>query len=267
MPYKTIHDYPIYYEQDGKGPPLVLVAGYYCDLTFWQTIREELAHHFSLLLFDNPGIGRSECPSKTLTIEQMADCALGLAEALHIEKPHVLGHSMGGAIAQTMALKAPTRLNKTIFAQTFLKISPASRAIMRALLHLYEDGVPFRRRVELMMPWLFSDPYLDNPTFCERFFAYQENNPYKPTLEGLTKQYEALVGFDSRPWCAQIMTRSLVIGGKQDRLCAPEQSQILAHSISQAKLEMLDAGHVAPIEQPEAFCKTVCDFLCEKSVV
>lgn len=262
MPFTTIRQQSIYYEQDGKGPPLLLIAGYSCDLTFWTPVREELARHFTLVLFDNPGIGRSAIPQDNLTIEQMAEDALALLDALNIDKPHVLGHSMGGAIAQALALEAPARINRTIFAQTFLKISTASKTIMRALLHLYEDGVPFRRRVELMMPWLFSDPFLDNPSFCEQFFAFQENNPYKPTLKGLTKQYEALVRFDSRGWCSGISTPALVIGSGRDRLFSSEESRFLAQAIPYAKLHMLpNAGHVAPIEQPLEFCKCVCEFL------
>lgn len=261
MPYKTIRQLDIYYELQGKGPPLLLIAGYSCDLSFWAGIREMLAEHFSLLLFDNYGVGRSGCPKGPLTIEQMATDVLSLIDVLQIDRPHILGHSMGGAIAQEIAKQNPSKIGKAILAQTFLKLSPASVSTARALLHLYGEGVSFRRRAEVMMPWLFSDAFLDNSTFCESFLNNLEQNPYKSSLEGLKKQSEALIGFDSHSWCSQIKASTLVLGGEEDRLCPPSQSRLLSEKIPNAKLHLFKgAGHLAPVEQGAAFCKAIADF-------
>ena len=72
MPTRTVNGIRIYYEQEGRGKPLVLIAGYTCDLSVWSPIRSELARHYHLLMLDNRGSGRSDSPDTPYSIGQMA---------------------------------------------------------------------------------------------------------------------------------------------------------------------------------------------------
>lgn len=260
MPYASVNSCRLYYEVEGKGPPLVLVAGYNCDLGFWAGVREELARHFQLILFDNRGFGKSECPHKSFTLEEMGEDVLHLIEKLGLKRPHILGHSMGGAIAQAIAYQHPAKIGRTIFAQTLSKFRPAPRAALLSQLHLYQDKVSLRRIAEVTLPWLFSESLLEKDDFCQTFIQFQEQNP--PRVDGLSLQLEALFQFDSRPWCSKITTHPLILSSDEDRFCPLQDAEWMAAKIPHAKLHIFQGvGHVALIERPTEFCQIVTHFL------
>ena len=262
MPRVSVDGVQLYYEQEGKGHPLVLISGYGCDSGFWQLIRKELARHFSLLMFDNRGMGRSDLPEDQWTIEQMADETIGLADALGIQKPHILGHSMGGAIAQAVAYRHGDRINKAVFAQTLLYPTPIGRWCSLASLHLLEDGIPAGRRAEVAVPWLFTNTTLESRRFVQGFVQVHEENPNPPSLDAIRGQYAALDKFDSRPWCSKITTPSLVLCGDQDLVCPPNQMYELAEKLPHGSLHVVPGcAHVAPVERPAEFCRIVKQFL------
>jgi len=262
MPYLSIGKERFYYETDGKGPPLVLIAGYSCDLSLWSGIREELARDFQLVLFDHRGVGRTEDVKETFTIETMAEDVVGIIDALHLDHPAVLGHSMGGAVVQVLAHRFRDKIGKTIIAQAVIKLTPVAKAALVGNLHLLQDGVPRKRLAEVIIPWLFSDALIDNPEFCELFIRLQEENPNPAKPEGLAKQCAALMQFDSTSWYPQIQTAPLILAGEEDRMCPPESAEEMAAKIPNAKLHVFrGVGHVSPVECPQAFCQAVRSFL------
>ncbi len=105
MPVTTANGLDLYYELHGQGDPLVLIAGFTCDHTFWEGILGKLAKQFQVLIFDNRGAGRSSCPDLPYTVDDMALDAIALIESLQLKKPHLLGHSLGGCVAQAIAYK------------------------------------------------------------------------------------------------------------------------------------------------------------------
>lgn len=262
MPSLLINTNNLYYEVEGDGPPLILIAGYGCDLCFWETIRKPLASNFQLIMFDHRGIGRSDCPKESFTTQDLANDVLHLIEKLNLKRPHILGHSMGSAVAQIIAHEHPQKVNKTIFAQTFMKLAVAATAALHAFLNLYKDGVSMYKASQTVLPWLMSDQWLNSPQLCELFLQLQSGQPYLPTIEGLTKQCEALTQFDSSSWYSKITTKPLILASSEDRLCPPQQAESMATNIPQAKLHVFQKiGHIAPLENPKEFCEVAIDFL------
>lgn len=262
MPFVSMPDIRLYYEIEGKGQPLVLIAGYTCDLTIWDPIREALARHFQLILFDNRGVGRTESQETSMTVEQMTNDTLHLIKHLQLFRPHILGHSLGAAIAQSMALLFPQEIGKTIFATPFLKIHPITAAFMQTVIHLREDGVSTRRQLEVIMPWIFSNRFMSNAKQCENFLQTEENPPYPLSLDHQKKQLEALLSFDSRKWYHRITTPTLVLCGDEDLVCPPQEALLLANTIPHAKLHVFqNMGHMAPIEESKECCDAVKHFL------
>src|SRR6266481_5035108 len=106
----------LFYRIEGAGEPLVLIAGFSCDLTIWDALVPLLGERFRTIRFDNRGIGRTRRNAGEsgelagLTVAAMAGDVVGLLDALHIERAHVVGHSMGGQIAQELALRRPDRV-------------------------------------------------------------------------------------------------------------------------------------------------------------
>src|SRR6185503_8270987 len=108
----------LHVEQGGSGPPLVLIAGLGYASWCWLELRAELSHDASITAFDNRGTGRSDKPAGPYSIEMLADDVAALMRFLKLDTAHVLGHSMGGYIAQTFALRHPERLRSLILVGT-----------------------------------------------------------------------------------------------------------------------------------------------------
>lgn len=262
MPYHTINHRRYYYEKEGKGPPLLMLAGYTSDITLWTPIRTRLKDQFQLILFDNCGVGRTIYHDHSLSLEEMAEDGLLLAEALGCERPHIVGHSMGGAMAQILAWRFPERLGKVVLAQTFLKVPPASSSMMQTVLKLFAEGLSVRRRAEISMPWIFGDKFLTNPQKVETFLSSFEKTAHPPTLQGLQHQLAALLQFDSSSWYDRITKPLLILASKDDRMSYFKDSAQMAEKIPGAFLHLFDdIGHVAPAEDPAEFCRVIAHYL------
>src|SRR4029077_21119 len=114
-----VGDIEMYYEEHGSGDPLLLVMGLAADSTAWMFQLPDFARHYRTIVFDNRGVGRSSKPAGPYTIHQMADDAAGLLDALDVRRAHVVGVSMGGMIAQELALRHPARVRGLVLGCTF----------------------------------------------------------------------------------------------------------------------------------------------------
>ena len=220
MPVATANGLDLYYEMHGEGHPLVLIAGFTCDNTFWEGILGKLAKHFQVLIFDNRGVGRSSCPDLPYTVDDMALDAIALIESLQLKKPHILGHSLGGCVAQTIAYRK-FEISKLVLANTLIQFDAMSAFVQRSLLHLRQEGVADRPLIEATIPWLFSRDFFNNPTRVKQFIDWDLVQPGPSTI-GFTRQLNALVAFDSKGWFDQIRAQTLVIHGEEDMLLPTE---------------------------------------------
>src|SRR5262245_22114978 len=109
----------IYYEEHGAGEPLLLIMGLAADSTAWMFQVPAFAEKYRTIVFDNRGVGRSSKPAGPYTIHEMADDAAGLLDALHVQRAHVVGVSMGGMIAQELELRHPERVHGLVLACTY----------------------------------------------------------------------------------------------------------------------------------------------------
>jgi pimeloyl-ACP methyl ester carboxylesterase len=113
-----IGDIQIHYEEYGEGPPLIMILGLGQDTATWEFQVSEFSEHFRLILLDNRDSGKSSRSPETYTTKTMARDILGLMDHLGIARAHILGTSMGGMIAQQVALMAPERVISLVLATT-----------------------------------------------------------------------------------------------------------------------------------------------------
>ena len=257
----NINGVDIYYELHGQGDPLVLIAGYTCDHTFWNAMLDELAEKFQVLIFDNRGIGQTKDNGTTFTLETVAEDTMALVRQLGLIHPHILGQSMGGAIAQIIAKKYPEKINKLIILNSAAKFNTRTVKAIESLLNLRKENVSFDVLIEASIPWFFSSDYLAKPENISTFKEILRNNPYPQSIQDQERQFRTIPPFDSRDWIHEIKATTLVIAAEEDIVALPTESQQLANTIPNAQFITISGGHSSPLEQPNEVNKAILKFL------
>ena len=277
MPKVKVNDIQMYYEVKGEGFPLVMIQGLGGNLECWNPrLVEGLSKHFKLILFDNRGAGRTELSKREYTMRLFADDTAGLMNALGISKAHILGMSMGGMIAQELAINYPQKVSKLILCSTSSKPS-YSKEGSRVLEAMSQSSIEELTKLILSFPFtldypqdllklypmiifgLTSEFVKENPDLAK--LLLQQGTEHPTSQEGFRHQYDAVLGFDTQARLQQIKVPTLVLQGKKDRLVPPENGSILAKAIPNAKLVSLEkSGHMLAEEMDEAI-HTVTEFL------
>lgn len=261
MPTIDVEDVSVYYELYGKGQPLVLIAGYCCDHTFYSFILDELTQHFQVLIFDNCGVGQTKDSNKTLNLELMAQTTILLVRSLGLNQPHILGQSMGGAVAQIIARDYTREINKLIILNSAAKFSLRSILASESLLNLRKNNVPLSLLIDTSLPWFFSDDFLSVPQNISFFKEALINNPFPQSIQDQERQLMALKNFDARTWVNRLNIETLIVAAEQDIIVSPEESRELAQSIAKSQFVLIPGGHSSPLEQPQIVSKHIIEFL------
>ena len=262
MPKAMVQGINLYYEVNGSGYPLVLIRGLASNADHWYCQVPAFSSHFSVMTFDNRGIGRSDVPDSPFTISTMADDTVGLMDVLGISRAHVLGISMGGMIVQEIALKYPQRVNGLILACTHCggkKAVPADPAVVQNLVASLFSGT--EEALQKGFRSLFTERTIQEaPGIVQRYGEVSKRFPAAAPV--LVNQLKLGQRFDTWEDLVNIQNPTLVIVGKEDILIPPENSKILAERIPNARLRILErGGHQFLIEDPEAFNNAVLEFL------
>ena len=251
----------MYYEVHGEGQPLLLISGLGNDLNGWDFQVPEFARRHRVITFDNRGSGRTDAPDRPYSIRMMAEDTVGLMDALSIEKAHVLGVSMGGYIAQEVAIRYPGRVESLILVTTsvgpyLLKISVLQAWAREAL----RDMRPLTF-FQIMLPFMFNDSSFESPGVLEMAVGTIAGHSSTPP-DVLARHMIACVEHDARDRIRQITAPTLVIAGKEDVFVPFSLSEELAASIPNAKLRVLDGGgHGFNASMADKFNRVVLEFL------
>jgi pimeloyl-ACP methyl ester carboxylesterase len=265
MPKTKVNDIEIYYETTGSGEPLVLISGLGYPLWQWHKMVPTLAKHFKVITFDNRGVGQTDKPAGPYTAQLLAADTGGLLDALDIEKAVIMGHSMGGYIAQAMALDFPERVSKLILCSTNFggpRHVPVSAEALAVLTDTTTDPLTrFTNGLKVSTAPGWADA---NPEFVKEWIEWRVANPmdlaaYQAQLAiGLALMSEQ-AAFENK--LANISAPTLILFGAHDKVVPPENAELLAKQIRGSQIAIIpDAGHFFPIEAPEAASQIVIDF-------
>ncbi|HZP43356.1 MAG TPA: alpha/beta fold hydrolase [Candidatus Binatia bacterium] len=269
-----VGDVELYYEEHGHGDPLLLVMGLAADSTAWLFQVPAFSERYRTIVFDNRGVGRSSKPPGPYTIHQMADDAVGLFDALGVDRAHVVGVSMGGMIAQEMALRHPARVRGLVLACTYPEPDAEIERARRFSISQFGGSVTAEgeTRIDIsaldpmmffqhLLPRVFNQSYLDRelPKLLQIFSGALQ---WGFSMQAILGQVEAVMGHRATDRLHQIGSPTLVITGDADLLIPPANSEILARHIPGAKLVKVPGGsHGFNFETPDVFNREVLDFL------
>src|SRR5262245_12111582 len=264
MPLASANGTRLYYEWHGiaGGIPVVLVMGLGGDCTAWPLQLAALAPRHRVLVFDNRGAGRSEAPEVPYTTPGMAADLLALLDALDVERAHLVGLSLGGAIAQEAALVAPARFASLQLHATWAGPHPYFKALVTAVRHA-RIGLEPEGFYRALSVWLFAPTsFATRPDLIEMVVQRAVNHQYPVPLHAYLHQTDAVLAHDTRSRLHQIRCPTLVGVGSQDLITPPFLAEELARGIPGARLSCLpNAGHGALWEAHEAFNQMCLDFL------
>src|SRR3954469_25207943 len=252
----------LYFERHGRGEPLLLITGFTISSAVFEPVLDLYTRRFECIVYDNRGSGRSSSPLITSMPELAADAA-GLLRALGVGSAHVYGLSMGGMIAQEVAIRFPERVRGLVLGGTSPGGPRAVRPTVRELAAL--GGTVARRRS--LSGALFSPEFRRrHPDRVRALLPYFAR--HRATAQGALSQFGATIYHDtlSRLHCIQAPT--LVLHGDRDAMSPLANARLLAERIPDAELVVLaGAGHAYALEQPDVARSALMRWLARREPI
>jgi 3-oxoadipate enol-lactonase len=259
MPYADNEGVRIFWESQGEGEPVLLIMGLGYTSEMWHRVAPVLASRYRVVTFDNRGVGRTDKPPGAYPIATMADDAAVVLRAAALESAHVFGISMGGMIAQELALRRPDLVRSLILGCTSCggpEAIPAEPAVLSVL--SARAAMTPEEGVRAMVPFIYDastprERVEDDLRIRLRSF---------PAAESYLAQLQGVFSWGSHSRLNSIVVPTLIIHGENDQLIPPENAKILAKAINGSRLLMIDsASHIFPTDQPEQTMEAISTFL------
>jgi pimeloyl-ACP methyl ester carboxylesterase len=258
MPIATLSDVDLHYEQRGEGPALLLIAGIPAIADDWAALAEPLSASRRVIAYDNRGSGRSSVTPGPYTTRQLAGDGVALLDALGVERADVFGMSMGGMIAQELALGWPQRVRRLVLGCTHAGLrhaAPQPRESARAFALQTDD---WAERMRALAPFAFAGGV--EPALLAAFIEKKSGDVQDPA--GYAAQIQAVLAHDSGERLDAIAAPTLVLTGDDDRVIPAPSSDVLHERIAGSQLEVIEgAGHLFFIEKPAETLALVEGFL------
>jgi 3-oxoadipate enol-lactonase len=265
VPTADVGDIAVYYEQGGQGERLLFISGTGSDLRRKPTFLDSpMAGQFSMLGYDQRGLGQSTIPDGPYSMAQYADDAAGLLDAVGWGACLVVGVSFGGMVAQELAIRHGERVQKLVLACT----SPGGAGGSSYPLHLLPELAMeerLARQISIMDTRWDAEWQEAHSAQVDMFRTMLEDNPMTKDPEGdaargAMLQLEARSHHDAWDRLSGIDCPTLVCGGTFDGVASPENSEHLAERIPKAELAMFEGGHMFLVQDPTAFGR-ITEFL------
>ncbi|MEB0045850.1 MULTISPECIES: 3-oxoadipate enol-lactonase [unclassified Pseudomonas] len=254
----------LHYQLDGPGdaPVLVLSNSLGTDLHMWEAQMPAFSEHFQVLRFDTRGHGQSLVTPGPYSIEQLGRDVLALLDALHIERAHFCGLSMGGLIGQWLAINAGQRLHKLIVCNTAAKIGDPSAWNPRIETVLRDGAAAMAAlRDASIARWFTPDFAVTNPAAVQQITdMLAATSP-----EGYAANCAAVRDADFRDQLSAIKLPLLVIGGSEDAVTPPSGGHFIQEQVRGAEYAEFYAAHLSNVQAGHAFSERVLTFLLADS--
>jgi len=264
----------LHVERHGDGPePLLWITGFAISAEVFREVLPRYAERFTSIVYDNRGAGRSSVPARPTSMPELAADAAGVLDRLGIGAAHVYGVSMGGMVAQELALRFPERVRGLILGATSPGGPRAARptatqiaALVAAVAAARRDGGSIRGRTWLAY-WLFSASFRrEHPERVRELL--RDFAAHRATTRGLLSHLAASTYHDTVARLPQVQAPTLVLHGADDAMAPVANARLLAARIPDAELHLVaGAGHAYALERPEESAALVTDWIDRRSPI
>ena len=251
----------IWVHEQGTGPALLLIGGTSDPAESWQAQIDAFSDRYRVIAPDNRGAGRSLIPPGGITIQAMAEDAADVLRKLAIERAHVMGFSMGGAIAQELALGHPELVRSLVLNGTYSRPDPYFRQMVLSWITTAQHATSERELLETFFLWIYTRRAHADGTVAALIDEALES-PLAQTPEGFYAQAQACIAWPGTlERLGAIAAPTLVTVGAEDIACPPRLSRELVDRLPNAELVVLpDEAHQPFQEIPEEFNRIVAGF-------
>jgi pimeloyl-ACP methyl ester carboxylesterase len=259
MPQAKAGQIELSYDRGGEGPPLLLIMGMSGTKHHWgERVLAELRKDFEVIVYDHRDAGDSTRTGAPFKIADLAEDAAGLLAALELDAAHVMGISMGGMVAQELALSHPERVRALTLGCTYCGGEGSSLASEETIGRLAEAMTSGDRRRAIRTAWEVnvSAEFAANGPEWERFLA--TGLKYGLPVATIMEQMKAIAGHNTSKRLGEVQAPTLVVHGTEDQMLPVENGRMIAGLIEGARLEILKGiGHMFFLERPEQTAELV----------
>jgi pimeloyl-ACP methyl ester carboxylesterase len=256
----TANGVDLWVEQEGEGDDVVFISGLADEGACWVDQVAGLRDRYRVTTFDNRGVGRSATPDGEFRIVDFAADTAALLEALGIDRAHVVGSSMGGAIAQELALARPGMLRSLVLNGTWCRGDRFLHEVFRSWIWTARRADSLRDFLVAVNLWCFA-PRIWNDGTMDEWLAAAEASPYPQSVDAFCRSATALLHHDTADRLAAIDIPVVVTVGELDLVLPPRYSRELVERIPGARLEVIsEAGHQPFQELPPDYNRLLLEF-------
>lgn len=253
----------LYYERHGdySAPAVLLITGFAAEGRRWKAQIRALRPDYQVITLDNRGVGQSDAPLGSYTTQAMAEDCVNLLNHLNIAQAHVCGYSLGGRIAQMLAIDYPDRVGHLILTSTGMTSYPVSNFVLQNYIQMLKQKLPDHYHIRALLPWFYSSELFSNTQKVERLCQLLHNQQPLNT-DGLQGQLDAVLSHAPGDQLRQISHPTLITSAPYDLLCPASYSDALHTYIPKAKRYIMPRGSHGHIQEyPNDFNACLLAFL------